>query len=135
MLCSVFWQSHGSLTETRLSGSYLISHQCLNQYTPTNTAACIVLTQSCFPSECPFSLDPQWFSLKRSGQLSSAADVNVQIGQLTPNGSLKALEPLYRGFGIETSVGLVLPPTAPSSPSFCHRGNNRKHCQLLAGQQ
>lgn len=57
----------------------------------------------------------------------SLADVNVQtlMDPLTPNGSVKALEPLYRGFGMETSVGFFLPPAVLSSSSFCHRRNNK----------
>lgn len=49
--------------------------------------------------------------------------------QLTPKGSAKALEPLYRGLGIETSVGLLLLPAAPSSSSFWYRGS-RNDCQV-----
>lgn len=90
----------------------------------------------CFQSECLLKLDPQWFSfsLRRSERLRLPCWWLWQtlIDRLTPNGSLKALEPLYRGFGIETSVGFVLPPVAPSSSSFCHRGNNRSDYQLLA---
>lgn len=39
-------------------------------------------------------------------------------GRLTPKGSAKALEPLYKGLGMETRAGLDGPPDGLSSSSF-----------------
>lgn len=124
-------------------GCTLMSHSGVSSFTNSSLTADMTL---CLPQtltgeskweataltalKCELKLSEQY---KDTVQLTD--DINIQISQLTPNGSAKALEPLYRGFGIDTSVGLVLPPAAPSSSSFCHTGNDRKQCQLLTTAQ